>query len=148
MICFQEVIQQGYADRTSYGRCVLLCLYKDHLFFGGYIVIGFWLYFPFVKLQKSWYLECWCCGHWNVRSLLFVKGMGSFRTKRTEVKIYRATGKPPWSDLAPVTALFKIGSNPEPPPFPDNLSPLAIDFLKLCFERFVLFTNSFSMLEV
>jgi serine/threonine protein kinase len=75
-----EVIQQGYAERSTYGR-------KADI--------------------------------WSVGAVI----------------IEMATGKPPWSDLAPVTALFKIGSNPEPPPFPNNLSPLAIDFLTHCFER-------------
>jgi len=46
-----------------------------------------------------------------------------------------ATGKPPWSDLAPVTALFKVGSSPAIPPFPETLGLDANDFLSKCFQR-------------
>jgi serine/threonine protein kinase len=49
--------------------------------------------------------------------------------------IEMATGRPPYSDLGPVTALFKIGSTEEPPPFPENISDLA----KVCFISFCWF---------
>jgi len=51
------------------------------------------------------------------------------------VVIEMATGKPPWSDLAPVTALFKVGSSPAIPPFPETLGLDANDFLSKCFQR-------------
>ena len=49
--------------------------------------------------------------------------------------IEMATGKPPYSDLGPVTALFKIGSTDQPPPFPPSLSATGKDFLSSCLSR-------------
>lgn len=49
--------------------------------------------------------------------------------------IEMATGKPPWSNYAPVAAMFQIASSKSPPPIPDSLSPEAKDFLALCFNR-------------
>ncbi len=51
------------------------------------------------------------------------------------VVIEMATGKPPYSELGPVTALFKIGSTDQAPPFPATLSSLARDFLARCLNR-------------
>jgi serine/threonine protein kinase len=51
------------------------------------------------------------------------------------VIIEMATGKPPFHALAPVTALFKIGSSPAVPPIPPDASTHLADFLKLCFQR-------------
>lgn len=46
-----------------------------------------------------------------------------------------ATGKPPFHHLAPVTALFRLGSSSALPDIPQNLPPVAKDFLGLCFQR-------------
>eukprot|EP01087_Luapelamoeba_hula_P021474 TRINITY_DN7518_c0_g2_i1.p1 TRINITY_DN7518_c0_g2~~TRINITY_DN7518_c0_g2_i1.p1 ORF type:complete len:768 (-),score=107.22 TRINITY_DN7518_c0_g2_i1:250-2553(-) len=51
------------------------------------------------------------------------------------VVVEMATGFPPWSDLPPVAALFKIGSEDTPAPIPDLLSDQGKDFLLLCFKR-------------
>eukprot|EP01122_Echinamoeba_exundans_P006011 TRINITY_DN1622_c0_g2_i1.p1 TRINITY_DN1622_c0_g2~~TRINITY_DN1622_c0_g2_i1.p1 ORF type:complete len:897 (+),score=163.59 TRINITY_DN1622_c0_g2_i1:170-2860(+) len=51
------------------------------------------------------------------------------------VIIEMVTGKPPFHALAPVTALFKIGSSPAVPPVPPDSSAHLADFLKLCFQR-------------
>jgi serine/threonine protein kinase len=51
------------------------------------------------------------------------------------VVIEMATGRPPFAELAPVTALFKIGSSGQIPAFPASLSDKAKDFLTLCFQR-------------
>jgi serine/threonine protein kinase len=48
---------------------------------------------------------------------------------------FRVTGKPPFHSLAPVTALFKIGSSPATPAVPDELSNNLKDFLSHCFQR-------------
>lgn len=45
------------------------------------------------------------------------------------------TGKPPFHNLAPVTALFRIGSSSALPEIPSSLSPQGKDFLSLCFRR-------------
>ena len=46
------------------------------------------------------------------------------------------TAKPPWSEYATqVSALFHIASAKGPPPLPGGLSPEALDFLLLCFNR-------------
>lgn len=49
--------------------------------------------------------------------------------------IEMAAGKPPFADLGPVTALFKIGSTDQPPPYPEILSTLAREFLDCCLAR-------------
>ena len=49
--------------------------------------------------------------------------------------IEMATGRPPYSELGPVTALFKIGSTDQAPPFPDSLSEPATNFLAMCLNR-------------
>merc|ERR1712137_135940 len=41
-------------------------------------------------------------------------------------------GKPPYSDLGPMAALFAMVKHPHPP-FPSKISPLLEDFLGLCF---------------
>ena len=46
-----------------------------------------------------------------------------------------ATGKPPFYNLAPVTALFRIGSSSAVPDIPTHLSAKGKDFLALCFRR-------------
>lgn len=51
------------------------------------------------------------------------------------VIIEMLTGKPPFHSLAPVTALFKIGSSPAVPPTPTGVSPNLADVLRLCFQR-------------
>lgn len=51
------------------------------------------------------------------------------------VVIEMASGKPPYSDLGPVTALFKIGSTDQAPPFPASLSAAAKEFLSVCLDR-------------
>jgi len=46
------------------------------------------------------------------------------------------TAKPPWSEYATqVSALFHIASAKGPPPLPPGLSPEALDFMLLCFNR-------------
>lgn len=45
------------------------------------------------------------------------------------------TGRPPYSELGPVTALFKIGSTDQPPAFPSTLSSSGKEFLALCLNR-------------
>lgn len=44
------------------------------------------------------------------------------------------TGKPPYFDYNPMTALFRIVQD-EYPPFPDHLSPALRDFLMQCFKK-------------
>jgi serine/threonine protein kinase len=51
------------------------------------------------------------------------------------VVVEMATGMPPFGDLPPVTALFKIGSEHVVPPIPGSLSEPARDLLSLCFNR-------------
>lgn len=46
-----------------------------------------------------------------------------------------STGAPPYADLPPVAALFRIGSDTAPMPLPAHLSPPALAFLGLCFTR-------------
>jgi serine/threonine protein kinase len=49
------------------------------------------------------------------------------------------TGKPPWSHLAPVSALFKIASEDEPTPEPpSHLSTELQDFITMCMTRYIL----------
>eukprot|EP01104_Vermistella_antarctica_P004532 TRINITY_DN1496_c1_g3_i1.p1 TRINITY_DN1496_c1_g3~~TRINITY_DN1496_c1_g3_i1.p1 ORF type:complete len:763 (+),score=229.93 TRINITY_DN1496_c1_g3_i1:219-2507(+) len=43
------------------------------------------------------------------------------------------TGKPPYSDMNQIAALFKMAE--ETPPFPPNLSPECHDFLDKCWQR-------------
>jgi serine/threonine protein kinase len=46
------------------------------------------------------------------------------------------TAKPPWGEYATqVSALFHIASAKGPPPLPAGLSPEALDFMLLCFNR-------------
>ena len=47
--------------------------------------------------------------------------------------IEMSTGHPPYSELEPAQAMWRIASDPSLPSFPDHLSPDAISFLKLCF---------------
>ncbi|KNC49879.1 STE/STE11 protein kinase [Thecamonas trahens ATCC 50062] len=51
------------------------------------------------------------------------------------VAIELLTGRPPWSEFSPVTALFKIGKSNDSPKYPEGLSAAGIDFLNLCFRR-------------
>ncbi|SAM02184.1 hypothetical protein [Absidia glauca] len=44
------------------------------------------------------------------------------------------TGKPPYSDLLPMTALFRIVED-DYPPIPDGLSQTLCDFLRSCFAK-------------
>ncbi|XP_019631077.1 PREDICTED: uncharacterized protein LOC109474996 [Branchiostoma belcheri] len=45
------------------------------------------------------------------------------------------TGKPPWADMAPMAAIFHIGSGKEVPELPDTASPPAHDFVRACLTR-------------
>jgi len=46
-----------------------------------------------------------------------------------------ATGKPPWSQFTnPLTVMFNIASNKQPPPLPEGLSKETIDFLEKCLQ--------------
>lgn len=49
--------------------------------------------------------------------------------------IEMAAGRPPYSELGPVTALFKIGSTDQPPAHPQSLSAQAQAFLACCLNR-------------
>lgn len=50
--------------------------------------------------------------------------------------IEMVTGKPPWHQFAPLTALFKIGSPNSPgPDLPPFLSSLGREFLQACFAK-------------
>jgi serine/threonine protein kinase len=49
--------------------------------------------------------------------------------------IEMAAGKPPYSELGPVTALFKIGSTDQAPPWPATLSDDAKRFLTATLDR-------------
>lgn len=51
------------------------------------------------------------------------------------VVIEMAAGRPPYADLGPVTALFKIGSTDQAPPFPPALSAQGRAFLARCLNR-------------
>lgn len=54
------------------------------------------------------------------------------------VIIEMATGKPPWSECNfenPFRALYHIGNSSDIPKIPGNLSPLGVEFLKLCLQR-------------
>ena len=51
------------------------------------------------------------------------------------VVIEMTTGKPPFYDLPPMTAMFKLGSSDILPDIPEHLSDEAKDFLKQCFQR-------------
>ena len=51
------------------------------------------------------------------------------------VVIEMITGKPPFYDLAPMTALFKVGSTDVLPDIPEDLSGEGKDFLSRCFQR-------------
>lgn len=46
------------------------------------------------------------------------------------------TGAPPYFDLQPVSALFRIVRDPVPP-LPDSLSLEMRDFLLLCFQKVI-----------
>src|SRR3990167_7613339 len=50
--------------------------------------------------------------------------------------IEMTTGKPPFYDLPPLTALFKLGSSDILPEIPPSLSREAKHFLLCCFQRF------------
>ncbi|XP_066280463.1 uncharacterized protein [Branchiostoma lanceolatum] len=45
------------------------------------------------------------------------------------------TGKPPWADMAPMAAIFHIGSGKEVPEVPETASPTAHDFVHACLTR-------------
>eukprot|EP01090_Pellita_catalonica_P022268 TRINITY_DN8591_c0_g1_i1.p1 TRINITY_DN8591_c0_g1~~TRINITY_DN8591_c0_g1_i1.p1 ORF type:complete len:794 (-),score=120.77 TRINITY_DN8591_c0_g1_i1:26-2407(-) len=51
------------------------------------------------------------------------------------VVVEMVTGIPPWGDLDPVAAVFKIGSENAQPAIPEELSESGKDFLGLCFSR-------------
>jgi serine/threonine protein kinase len=51
------------------------------------------------------------------------------------VVIEMAAGRPPFAELGPVTALFKIGSTDQAPPFPPSLSAMGKSFLTRCLNR-------------
>jgi hypothetical protein len=51
------------------------------------------------------------------------------------------TGKPPYYDLAPMTALFRIVQD-DYPPLPEGVSPALRDFLLLCFKKEPLMRSS------
>ncbi|KAJ9512924.1 hypothetical protein QJQ45_029056 [Haematococcus lacustris] len=44
------------------------------------------------------------------------------------------TGSPPYYDLQPMSALFRIVQD-EQPPLPDDLTPMLADFLRQCFQK-------------
>lgn len=44
------------------------------------------------------------------------------------------TGKPPYFDLAPMAALFRIVQD-DYPPFPEDISPVLHDFILKCFRK-------------
>lgn len=49
--------------------------------------------------------------------------------------IEMATGRPPWSEYKnPVTIMFNIAKNNEPPPIPEDFSPDLRDFLHRCLK--------------
>lgn len=43
-------------------------------------------------------------------------------------------GEPPYYDLAPISALYRIVQDPHPP-LPTHVSAAALSFLRLCFAR-------------
>jgi serine/threonine protein kinase len=45
------------------------------------------------------------------------------------------TGKPPYHELGPVTALFKIGSTEKAPPYPSTMTAMGKEFLLNCLSR-------------
>ena len=45
------------------------------------------------------------------------------------------TKKPPWGDLEPMAALFKIGTCPNGPEIPENISIACRRFLDYTFKR-------------
>lgn len=48
-----------------------------------------------------------------------------------------ATAAPPWSNCqSTVAAMYKIAETTELPPFPKSLSANAVEFIKLCLERY------------
>ena len=51
------------------------------------------------------------------------------------VVIEMITGKPPFYDLPPMTALFRLGAAEITPDIPEELSSEGKDFLRLCFQR-------------
>ncbi len=76
----------------------------------------------------------------------WLKGISSvFHLRKADIwsvgaiGVEMATGYPPFAELAPMAALFKLGSSNTIPPLPSHLSPQAIDFLTLCFTRQVTF---------
>lgn len=47
-----------------------------------------------------------------------------------------ATGLPPYSELAPISAIYAIGSGEAPPPvLPSKFTAEAIDFVSKCLTR-------------
>lgn len=52
------------------------------------------------------------------------------------VVVEMATGKPPFADLPPLTALFKLGSSDVLPDIPESLSSEGKHFLQCCFQRY------------
>lgn len=51
------------------------------------------------------------------------------------VVVEMISGKPPFTDLSPIAALFQVGSTNIIPDIPQNLSDDGKDFLKKCFQR-------------
>ncbi|CAM9644658.1 unnamed protein product, partial [Ectocarpus sp. 8 AP-2014] len=45
------------------------------------------------------------------------------------------TGSPPWDNIGPLAAMFKISCTRDLPEIPENVSPLVQDLLRQCFSR-------------
>ncbi len=73
-------------------------------------------------------------GGW-VRLLTFFMSVSSSRSIGCTV-VEMLTGKPPWSELEPMTAVYNIGTGRRPPELPTNLSGSLKDFLHQSFKRF------------
>ena len=58
----------------------------------------------------------------------------------TAIELYQ--GNPPYSDLNPMRAMFKIAQDPNPPPFPTNISTDFSDFLSCCLNKDVTFRKT------
>jgi hypothetical protein len=51
------------------------------------------------------------------------------------VAIELVTGRPPWYDLPPLLALYRVTTDASGPPVPDSASPALADFLAACLRR-------------